>query len=148
VFKFGTWNASTIAQTLQDSGAPEFASIAFTADGQDVVAAGPDDDDFIISMAVRPTVTVSNDFGATPVNQITLLNFNGARAGTYKLTINGVITSAITYGDAAGLLTAIAGATGKTASATIRSSTADWRVGRCSGVGGDGREHAAEWQSG
>jgi hypothetical protein len=125
VFKFGTWNASTIAQTLQDSGAPEFANIAFTADGQDVVAAGPDDDDFIISMAVRPTVTVSNDFGATPVNQITLLSFNGARAGTYKLTINGVITSAITYGDAAGLLTAIAGATGKAASATIRSSTAD-----------------------
>lgn len=125
VFKFATWNAATIASTLQNSGAPEFTNLAFTASNGDVVCAGPDDDDFIISMSLRPTVTVANDLGATPVNQITALNFAGARAGTYKLTINGVTTSSITYGDAAGLLTAIAGTTGKASAVTIRSATPD-----------------------
>ena len=125
VFKFSTWNAATIASTLQNSGAPEFANLAFTASNGDVVCAGPDDDDFIISMSLRPSVTVTNDFGVTPVNQITALNFDGARGGTYKLNINGVLSSSVTYGDAAGLLTAITGATGKGTNATIRSATAD-----------------------
>jgi len=125
VFKFPTWSALDIATTLQNSGAPEFASIAFSADGNDVVCAGQDDDDFQISMSLRPIVSVVNDLGATPVNQITALNFNGARAGTYKLTINGVLTGAITYNDAAGLLSEIATAVGNATSATIRSATSE-----------------------
>jgi hypothetical protein len=125
LFKFSSWNPSTIATTLQNSAAPEFANLTFGVSGSDVLVSGTEDEDFQISMAIRPAVTVANDLGATPVNQITLLTFNGARAGTYKLTINGVQTSAITYGDAAGLLSAIDTATGKSSSATIRTATAD-----------------------
>ncbi len=125
LFKFSAWNPSTIATTLQNSGAPEFANLTFGVNGQDVLVSGVEDEDFQISLSFRPAVTVTNDLGSTPVNQITLLTFNGARAGSYKLTVNGVQTSAITYNDAAGLLSAIDTATGKTSSAIIRTATAD-----------------------
>lgn len=123
LFSFASWNAAAIVATLNASGVPELNNIAFTADiSGDVIATGPLDDDFTISLTYRPTVTVTNELGITPVNQITELNFAGARAGTYTLTINGLTTGAITYGDPSDLISKINALSGWTAGdAVVRS---------------------------
>jgi hypothetical protein len=124
LFSFPEWNAGTIITALNNAGVPEFANIAFTADPEtgDVVATGPLDDDYTLTLTYRPTVTITNEFGITPVNQITELNFAGARAGTYTLTINGLTTAAITYGDPADLISKIEALSGWTAGdAVVRS---------------------------
>lgn len=123
VFAFPEWSAAGIVATLNNSGVPEFANIAFTADiSGDVIATGPLDEDFQISLTYRPTVTVTNETGVTPQNQITELDFAGARAGTYTLTINGLTTGAITYGDPADLISKINALSGWTAGdAVVRS---------------------------
>lgn len=127
LFSFSEWNAAAIATALNNSGVPEFTNIAFTADvSGDVIVTGPLDDDYTISLTYRPTVTITNEFGITPVNQITELNFAGARAGTYTLTINGLTTAAITYGDSADLISKINALSGWTAGdAVVRSQTPD-----------------------
>lgn len=127
VFTFPEWSAANIVNTLNNSGVPEFANIAFTADiSGDVIATGPLDDDYQITLTYRPTVTVTNETGVTPQNQITELNFSGARAGTYTLTINGLTTGAITYGDSADLISKINVLSGWTAgNAVVRSQTPD-----------------------
>jgi hypothetical protein len=125
-FFFPLWNAINVAATLNASGVPEFTNVLFSALGDDVVATGPEDDDFIIGLAYRPTVTITNVYGVDRVNQISALNFNGAQAGTYTLTINGKTTGAITYGDQADLITEIELLSGWTAgNAIVRSATPD-----------------------
>jgi hypothetical protein len=125
-FLFPVWNPAEIATALNNSNVPEFANILFGALGDDVVATGPEDDDFIIGLAYRPTITITNELGVDQVNQITELNFNGARAGTYTLTINGKTTGTITYGDQSDLITEIEALSGWTASdAIVRSATPD-----------------------
>ena len=126
LYTFAQWNPATIATALNNSGAPEFADVLFAPLGQDVIATGPLDDDFIIGLSYRPTITITNDFGITQANQITSIGFNGARAGTYKLTINGKQTGTITYGDQADLIAEIELLSGWTAgNAIVRSATSD-----------------------
>lgn len=126
LFTFAEWNATTIAAALTASEVPEFAELTFEVDGDDVVVTGPDDDDFIISMAYRPTVTITNEAGVTARNQQTRLYFDGARAGTYTLTINGKTTAAIDYGDQSDLITQIELLSGWTAGdAIVVSATPD-----------------------
>jgi hypothetical protein len=118
------WNAINVAATLNASGVPEFTNVLFSALGDDVVATGPEDDDFIIGLAYRPTVNITNNYGVDRVNQISALNFNGAQAGTYTLTINGKTTGTITYGNQVDLITEIELLSGWTASdAIVRSAT-------------------------
>lgn len=125
-FFFPEWNPAAIVAALNASAVPEFANILFSVSAGDVVATGPDDDDFIIGLSYRPTITISNDMGVDRVNQITALNFNGARGGTYTLTINGKTTGTITYGDQSDLITEIEALSGWTASdAVVRSATPD-----------------------
>lgn len=125
-FAFQTWNPSEIVAALNASAVPEFANIVFSVSGSDVIATGPSDEDFIVGLSYRPTITITNDFGVDRVNQITALNFNGARGGTYKLTINGKTTGTITYGDQSDLITEIEALSGWTASdAIVRSATPD-----------------------
>ena len=125
-FFFPLWNAINVAATLNSSGVPEFNNVLFSALGDDVVATGPEDDDFIIGLAYRPTVNITNNYGVDRVNQISALNFNGAQAGTYTLTINGKTTGTITYGNQVDLITEIELLSGWTASdAIVRSATPD-----------------------
>lgn len=125
-FLFPEWNAANIVAALNASGVPEFNNISFAVDSDDIVATGPEDDDFIIGLSYRPTITITNDMGINRVNQITALNFNGARGGTYTLTINGKTTGTITYGDQSDLITEIEALSGWTASdAVVRSATPD-----------------------
>jgi hypothetical protein len=125
-FFFPLWNAINVAATLNASGVPEFTNVLFSALGDDVVATGPEDDDFIIGLAYRPTVNITNIYGVDRVNQISALNFNGAQAGTYTLTINGKTTGTITYGNQVDLITEIELLSGWTASdAVVRSATPD-----------------------
>jgi hypothetical protein len=125
-FEFVNWNPQTIVATLNASAVPELLNITFAVDGQNITATGPDDEDFILGLSYRPTVTVTNDFGVNRVNQITRLGFNGARGGTYKLTINGKQTGTITYGDQTDLITEIEALSGWTANdAIVRSATPD-----------------------
>ncbi len=125
-FFFPEWNPAAIVAALNASAVPEFANILFSVSAGDVVATGPDDDDFIIGLSYRPTITITNDLGVDRVNQITALNFNGARGGTYTLTINGKTTGTITYGDQSDLITEIEALSGWTASdAVVRSATPD-----------------------
>jgi hypothetical protein len=112
VFNFASWNASAVSAALIASLAPEFDDLTFTVSSNNILVDGPDDDDFIIGVRYRPLVTIENTPGADPVNQQTRIEFNGARSGTYKLTVNGQTTGDITYGDAADLaaeLDALAG---------------------------------------
>jgi hypothetical protein len=125
-FTFPQWVPNQIVNALNNSGVPEFNNILFTVQGGDIVATGPPDDDFIIRLSYRPTITITNDFGVNRVNQITALGFSGARAGTYRLTINGKTTGTITYGDQSDLITEIEALSGWTAGdAVIRSATPD-----------------------
>jgi len=125
-FLFPEWNAASIVAALNASGAPEFNNILFAVEFDDIVATGPEDDDFIIGLSYRPTITITNDMGINRVNQITALHFNGARGGTYSLTINGKTTGTITYGDQSDLITEIQALSGWTAGdAVVRSATPD-----------------------
>ena len=107
VFNFASWNPTAVVAALVGSQAPEFNDLTFTVSSNNILVDGPDDDDFIIGVRYRPLVTIQNTPGADPVNQQTTVGFNGARAGTYTLTINGQTTGAITYGDSADLLAEI-----------------------------------------
>ena len=115
VFNFATWNPAAVVATLLASQAPEFNDLTFTVSSNNILVDGPDDDDFIIGVRYRPLVTIENTPGADPINQQTTIGFNGARAGTYTLTINGQTTGAITYGDDADLLAEIEALSGFTA---------------------------------
>lgn len=118
-FEFPQWSPTQIVATLQNAGVPEFANLVFSVSSQDVIVTGPVDDDFIIGLSYRPTITVTNEFGQDPVNQITQLSFDGARAGTYALTINGKTTGNIGYGNSNALITAIEALSGWTAGDAI-----------------------------
>lgn len=123
---FDEWDAATVAAALTDAEFPEFTDLEFAADGNDVVVTGPEDDDFTIGLTYRPTVTITNDQGVTQVNQQTRLSFSGARGGTYTLTINGLTTAAIDYGDESDLIDQIELLSGWTAGdAAVVSATPD-----------------------
>lgn len=115
VFNFASWNPTAVVATLVGSLAPEFNDLTFTVSSNNILVDGPDDDDFIIGVRYRPLVTIENTPGADPINQQTTIGFNGARAGTYTLTINGQTTGTITYGDSADLLAEIEALDGFTA---------------------------------
>jgi hypothetical protein len=104
---FDAWEPSDIVAGIEAAALPEFTEVAFSVDGDDVVAVGPLDDDFEIGLQYRPTVTITTDFGIDPVNQRTTLTFDGADVGTFTVTLNGETTSAVTVRDDAGLITAI-----------------------------------------
>jgi len=106
-FKFDTWNATTIVAALVASGIPEFQNLIFAVFGSNITVTGPLDEDFNIGLSYRPTITLTHVTGTDPVNQQTRLDFYGARAGTYTLTVNTQTTSAITYGDQVGLIAAL-----------------------------------------
>jgi hypothetical protein len=126
VFTFPEWNVPQIVNTLNNSTVPELAQVTFSTLGQDIIATGPPNEDFIIGLSYRPTITLTNNLGVDRVNQITALRFNGARDGTYTLTINGKTTGTITYGDQADLITEIEALSGWTSGdAVVRSATPD-----------------------
>lgn len=91
---WSNWDAGTIATAINARAFPELADVVATAEGNDVVLTGAENDDWYCQMTITPTVTVELSEGNVPKDKIHRLNFDGATAGTYKLWLEGAGTTA------------------------------------------------------